>query len=211
MNNVIYNTLKKKDYVIKNYLIKVAHELSLELNDLLLLIYFMNQEQATLDLDSIKNDVYLTEEEAMQSYDRLLELNLIESQVIKNDRGLMDEVISTDNILKYVTNDIQRDIKRETKSNIFDEFQSEFGRTLSPMEYEVINGWLDMYDETMIHEALKEAVLSGAKSLRYITRILQAWKEKGYTKSPDVRKEENLDNTMVNLFTYDWLDDIDEQ
>jgi DNA replication protein len=211
MNNVIYNTLKKKDYVIKNYLIKVAHELSLELNDLLLLIYFMNQEQATLDLDSIKNDVYLTEEEAMQSYDRLLELNLIESQVIKNDRGLMDEVISTDNILKCVTNDIQRDIKRETKSNIFDEFQSEFGRTLSPMEYEVINGWLDMYDETMIHEALKEAVFSGAKSLRYITRILQAWKEKGYTKSPDVRKEENLDNTMVNLFTYDWLDDIDEQ
>lgn len=211
MNNVIYNTLKKKDYVIKNYLIKVAHELSLELNDLLLLIYFMNQEHATLDLDSIKNDVYLDEEEIMQSYDRLLELNLIESQVIKNDRGLMDEVISTDNILKYVTNDIQRDIKRETKSNIFDEFQSEFGRTLSPMEYEVINGWLDTYDESMIHEALKEAVFSGAKSLRYITRILQAWKEKGYTKSSDVRKEENLDNTMVNLFTYDWLDDIDEQ
>ncbi len=211
MNNVIYNTLKKKDYLIKNYLIKVAHELSLYLNDLLLLIYFMNVENPTLDIDAIRNSVYLTEDEIMVSYDKLLELNLIESKTITNDKGLMDEVISTDNILKYVTNDIQRDIKKENKSNVFDEFQEEFGRTLSPMEYEVINGWLDTYDESLIHEALKEAVFSGAKSLRYITRILQAWAKKGYKTSADVRKEINLDNTMVNLFEYDWLDDTDEQ
>jgi DNA replication protein len=210
MNNVIYNTLKKKDFVVKNYLIKVAHELSLDLNDLLLLIYFMNQENASLDLDSIKNEIYLNEAEVMESYDKLLELELIESKTVTKN-GVMDEVISTDNILKYATQDIQRDIKKETKNDIFEEIESEFGRTLSPMEYEVINGWLNKYDETLIHEALKEAVFSNAKSLRYITRILEAWTDKGYKTDKDVRGEKDLDNTMVSLFTYDWLDDVNEE
>ena len=210
MNNVIYNTLKKKDFVVKNYLIKVAHELSLDLNDLLLLIYFMNQENASLDLDSIKSEIYLNEAEVMESYDKLLELELIESKTVTKN-GVMDEVISTDNILKYATQDIQRDIKKETKNDIFEEIESEFGRTLSPMEYEVINGWLNKYDETLIHEALKEAVFSNAKSLRYITRILEAWTDKGYKTDKDVRGEKDLDNTMVSLFTYDWLDDVNEE
>ena len=210
MNNVIFNTLKKKDYVVKNYLIKVSHELGLELNDLLLLIYLMNQDTPTLDLDKIKSNIYLNEEEVMNSYDKLLELNLIESKTVTIN-GVMDEVISTDNIFKYATDDLQRDIKQEKKSNIFEELESEFGRTFSPMEYEVINGWLDKYDESLIHEALKEATFSNAKSLRYMTRILEAWKEKGYKTGNDIRKEKNLDNTMVDLFTYDWLDDTNEE
>lgn len=209
MNNVIFNTLKKKDYVVKNYLIKVSHELSLDLNDMLLLIYFMNQDNPTLDLEKIKENIYLSEEEAMNSYDKLLELSLIESKTVTIN-GVMDEVISTDNIFKYATDDLQRDIKQEKKSNIFEELESEFGRTFSPMEYEVINGWLKKYDESLIHEALKEATFSNAKSLRYMTRVLEAWANKGYKNSEDVRGEKNLDNTMVDLFTYDWLDDINE-
>ena len=210
MNNAIFNTLKKKDYVVKNYLIKVSHELSLDLNDVLLLIYFMNQDKPTLDLDSIKNNIYLSEEETTESYSKLLELNLIESKTVTIN-GVMDEVISTDNIFKYTTDDLQRDIKKEKKNNIFEEIEKEFGRTLSPMEFEVINGWLDKYDETLIHEALKEAVFSNAKSLRYMTRILEAWTQKGYKTSDDIRKEKNLDNTMVDLFTYDWTADTDEE
>ena len=211
MNTVIYDTLRKKDFVVKNYLIKVSHELSLDLNDMLLLIYFMNQENPTLDFEHITKTIYLTEEEAMQSYDKLIELTLVEARTIKNEAGKMDEVISTDNIFKYATEEIQKKIKRETKNNIFEEIESEFGRSLSPMEFEVINGWLDRYDESLIHEALKEAVFSNAKSLRYMTKILEAWKDKGYKVSEDIRKEKNLDNTMVDLFTYDWMNDEDEQ
>lgn len=210
MNNVIYDTLRKKDFVVKNYLVKVSHELSLDLNDMLLLIYFMNQENPTLDFEHITKTIYLTEEEAMASYDKLLELTLVESKTIKNDVGVMDEIISTDNIFKYATEEIQRKIKNETKNNIFEEIESEFGRPLSPMEYEVINGWLSKYDESLIHEALKEAVFSNAKSLRYITRILEAWTDKGYKTSSDIRKGKSVENTMVDLFTYDWMNDIDE-
>ena len=130
---------------------------------------------------------------------------------LRNEGKLVIIVTHSDNILKYATQDIQRDIKKETKNDIFEEIESEFGRTLSPMEYEVINGWLNKYDETLIHEALKEAVFSNAKSLRYITRILEAWTDKGYKTDKDVRGEKNLDNTMIDLFSYDWLDDVNEE
>lgn len=210
MNNVIYDTLRKKDFVVKNYLVKVSHKYSLDLNDMLLLIYFMNQENPSLDFEHITKTIYLTEEEAMKSYDRLLELSLVESKTIKNEAGVMDEIISTDNIFRFATEEIQKKIKSETKNSIFEEIESEFGRPLSPMEYEVIDGWLGKYDESLIHEALKEAVFSNAKSLRYITRILVAWTDKGYKKATDIRREKDMDNTMVDLFTYDWMNDVDE-
>ena len=59
----------------------------------------------------------------MNSYDKLLELNLIESKTVTIN-GVMDEVISTDNIFKYATDDLQRDIKQEKKSNIFEELET---------------------------------------------------------------------------------------
>ena len=41
MNEVVFKTLKEKDFIVKNYLLKVAADLKLTLNDTLLLIYFM--------------------------------------------------------------------------------------------------------------------------------------------------------------------------
>ena len=36
------------------------------------------------------------------------------------------------------------DVKEEEdESNIYSVFESELGRTLSPIEYELINGWLE--------------------------------------------------------------------
>ena len=211
MNNVLFKTLKKKDYLVKNYLIKVVHELELTLNDTLLLIYFMNQETPTLNLENIKENVYLNEEEAMNSFEKLVELDLIEVKTIENEQGVMEEIISCDNILQHATNDIQSDIKKEEKTDIFESLESEFGRTLSSMEFQIVNNWLDKYDESLIHEALKEAVYSNAKSFRYISRILQAWNEKGYKTSKDIKKDNTDDNIEINLFEYDWLDDPNEQ
>ena len=40
MNEVVFKTLKEKDFIIKNFLIKVALELKLSLNETILLVYF---------------------------------------------------------------------------------------------------------------------------------------------------------------------------
>ncbi|TJY44303.1 DnaD domain protein [Cohnella pontilimi] len=62
-------------------------------------------------------------------------------------------------------------------TNLFAVFEQEFGRPLSPMEVETINGWLDKdkYDEDLVLFALKESVFAGKLHFRYIDRILLDW------------------------------------
>ena len=68
-------------------------------------------------------------------------------------------------------------VNQQRSQNLFVVFEQEFGRLLSPMEYETIHGWLeqDRYDEGLILHALKEAVFAGKLSFRYIDRILIEW------------------------------------
>ncbi|MCR8842915.1 DnaD domain protein [Paenibacillus sp. SC116] len=65
----------------------------------------------------------------------------------------------------------------DNKPNLFDIFEKEFGRPLSPMECETIAGWIDddHYSEPIILMALKEAVFAGKVHFRYIDRILLEW------------------------------------
>jgi len=67
--------------------------------------------------------------------------------------------------------------QKDDISKLFHMFEQEFGRPLSPMEYETINGWIDhdAYSEELITLALKEAVFAGKLSFRYIDRILIDW------------------------------------
>ena len=66
MNDLVFNTLKEKDFIVKSYLLKVSVSLNLNLNDFILLIYFTNQEEPTLNIDNIKKYTYLTEEAIME-------------------------------------------------------------------------------------------------------------------------------------------------
>ncbi|MDE5630660.1 MAG: DnaD domain protein [Bacilli bacterium] len=214
MNEVVFNTLKGKDFVVKNFLIKVATELKLSLNETLLLIYFLNQEEPTLNIQNITNNIYLTEEEIMEAFTRLMGINLISVEVIKMRDGTRSEIISLDNIFKHVTSEITKNHQESQKENLFDVFESEFARPLSPMEFELINDWLIQgIDESLIIAALKEATYNGAKSLRYITKILLAWQEKGYKTKEDInktQKQESNESLLTDLFEYDWLADGQE-
>ena len=44
MNDLVFNTLKEKDFIVKSYLLKVSVSLNLNLNDFILLIYFVNKK-----------------------------------------------------------------------------------------------------------------------------------------------------------------------
>lgn len=213
MNEVVFNTLKGKDFVVKNFLIKVATELKLTLNETLLLIYFMNQEEPTLNIQNIESNIYLTEDEIMEAFSRLMGINLISMEVIKLRDGTRTEIISLDNVIKHATSEITKSHQEKEKQNLFDAFESEFGRGLSPMEYELVNKWLDDgIEESLIIEALKEATFNGAKNLRYIEKILIAWQQKGYKTKEDVHKTYKEDTSENNndLFEYDWLGLSDE-
>lgn len=210
MNDIIYNTLKKKDFVVKNFLLKIIKDMDLSLNEAILIIYFMNQEVPVLDIDTIVEETYMTEEETMEAYTKLAAIGVIETKIVKNDQGIREEVISLDNIIKSVSQDITKEGKAKLSVDLFAKFEEEFGRPLSPMEYELINNWLDKgTDEELIIEALKEAIYNGVKSLRYIEKILLNWKDKGYKSKNDVIngfKEEINDNILTDLYDYNCFD-----
>ena len=208
MNEVVFKTLKEKDFIIKNFLIKVALELKLSLNETILLVYFMNQEEPTLNIENITSNVYLNEEEIMQAYSRLIGINLVTVKVIKKENGMRKEIISLDNIIRYVTTDITKKHATVEKENLFDVFEREFGRTLSTMEFEIINEWMDSgFSKELI---LKESIYDGYRSLKSISTKLEYWKEKGYKNRHDINKglKEEAENTLFpELFDTNWLDD----
>ncbi|WP_370452221.1 DnaD domain-containing protein [Cohnella sp. AR92] len=73
--------------------------------------------------------------------------------------------------------------------NLFGVFEQEFGRPLTPMECETINGWLDNdgYPNELILFALKESVFAGKLHFRYIDRILLEWSRNRVNSVDDAR------------------------
>jgi DNA replication protein len=84
------------------------------------------------------------------------------------------------NYAEQKENSVDDDLLKLEEGNIYKLFEQEFGRLLSPMEYETIGMWFDQdkHSPSLIRLALKEAVLSQKLSLRYIDRILFEWKKK---------------------------------
>jgi DNA replication protein len=74
-------------------------------------------------------------------------------------------------------------------SNLFVLFEQEFGRPLTPFEYETINGWLDQdqYADELIRFALKESVFAGKLHFNYIDRILLGWSRNRVTNVKEAR------------------------
>ena len=212
MNQAIYSTLKQKDFIAKNFLFKVANELDLTTGELILLIYFTNQETPIFDVEKIANQTYLSVDDAIAAYTKLIGIGLISVDTTKDESNRLIETINLDNIFKSISMDISSSAKEIEESDIYSKFENEFGRTLSRYEYEVINDWLSTgVSVELIEEALKEAVISDIKTFKYVRGIISAWKEKGYKTKNDVAinktKEASFDKTSTQLFDYDWLSD----
>lgn len=59
---------------------------------------------------------------------------------------------------------------------LFDVFETEFGRPMSPIEYDELRSLQEHHSDDLIKLALREAVKNGARSLRYIESILRNWR-----------------------------------
>ncbi|GGC83517.1 DnaD domain protein [Enterococcus wangshanyuanii] len=86
----------------------------------------------------------------------------------------------------------QEHSSEESIKQLYQGFEKEFGRRLSPIELEMIGQWLetDHYQPELIRLALREAVLNQAYSLKYIDRILLAWERKNITTKEQVAEDQ---------------------
>ena len=131
---------------------------------------------------------------------------------MKRINKVLTETINLDLLYEKLAFSLNQ-VEEKEDSNLYSIFESEFGRTLSPMEYEIINSWKDNgYTEELIILALKEATYNGVSNLRYIDKIIYEWGKKGIKNKEDVennRKQFKNNNSNKNkeLFDYDWLND----
>lgn len=194
--------------IIPNYFIKYYKKFDLENKELLMLIYLLNcNEKLILDNKKISKDLYLEENEVLNIISSLIEKNYISIEMSKNN-GIIEEYISLDLFYEKINSYLIENDKKDNSSDIYSKFEKEFGRTLSPVEYETISKWIESnIPLELIEAALKEAILSGVNSIRYIDKILFEWNKKGYKTSSDIVNKNKKDEYIEEIYDYDWLNE----
>lgn len=214
----IEEVLRERPIILPRYLFNYYVRLGITSEELIILIFVIDRgDRAEYNPEAISNALCIDKFKVMELLDSLSQKKIISIEVEKNKAGKSEEYISLDLMYKKIMNIILA--KEETKTfdngDIFSIFESEFGRTISSMECQIIKGWIDdKFSHELIMEALKEAIYNGATSLKYIETILYSWRKKGYKTKEDVREAKNkyyenkkTEKEEKEIFYYDWLND----
>ncbi len=222
MTNLV-QLLKQGYFVMPLYLFQRRDKLNLSMEEFVFLVYLVNRgDKALFDLQKIKEDLQYETKEIMNLISLLTEKKLLSVNVHKNERGIMEETIDLslfyDKIGLLLVEDINA--SKEESTNMYEQFEKEFGRTLSPMEYEIIKAWIDAnMKEEFILRALKEATYNGVSNLRYIDKILYEWNRKGFKTIEDIERHEQerrkemkpKTSSKEETFDYNWFDEEDHE
>ncbi len=214
MNNKVINILKEKPIIIPKILFKNYKKLNITEEELIVLIYIINLGNVIVYNPSIFiKDLNMDKYKVMEILNSLTEKNIIDIKVEKNEKDLTEEYIYLDTLYNKLFNLLAEDSNNEINlntENLFTLFETELGRTISPMECEIIKEWQNNYQEELIKEALKEAIYNNVRNLKYIDRILYTWKTKGITTKEDIIKDKKNYRKQVvatNVFDYNWLEE----
>ena len=201
--------LKNGTVTIPRLLLNNYANLKISDKEFIILIYLLNDIDTVYNPSKISKVLNINISDVLSSISSLEELGILQIEIRKIEKKSEEHVI-LDNLYKklaYITVN-----EEEKSSDIYSIFEKEFGRTLSPMEYEIISKWLDeKFSESLIVEALKEAVFNNVSSLNYVDRILRDWKKKGIKSVNDALKEKEKfvakKQTKEQIFEYDWLNE----
>lgn len=146
--------------------------------------------------------------------------NMIGSQSIGAFKKQQQRRIGRTNVAQVSANcPIEKELEVEkekdsnnssNKINIAEFLENEYGRTISPIEYEEIAKWREWYSDDIILYAIKISILNNKKTFSYINGILKNWKSCNYKTLEEIKKEnyKNEDTSeKIIIEEYDWLND----
>ena len=216
----LVSVFKQGHLVIPLFILQSYKKFNLKMDEFVFLMYLYNLGDSSIfNPGKFAEDLNMELAEVMEYIGNLTDKKLIRVEVIKNDKGLMEEVVLLDdfyNKLSLVTMDEINQVSKSDNSDIFEIIEKEFGRTLSPIEYEIIKAWLDGgMSEELIKEAIKEATFNGVSNLRYIDKILYEWGKLGIKNVADVeanrkkrsKAKEAADGVDLEIVDWNWFDD----
>lgn len=175
---------------ISNLLLKNYTKLGLDTNEFMLWLQLHAAHQAGEDfpdLTIIAKNMGNTIEKIYGVLNSLVEKEFVTLETALDESGKQSDrynlmpAYEKLNILKE-----QERFEAEEKNDLAAQkkmlrsFEQEFGRPLSPIEYQKIGYWLneDHYSPSLIELALQEAVLNQAYNFKYIETVLQSWEKK---------------------------------
>lgn len=158
----------------------------------LLMVFSKSNEDLTTNL--LKQYMTCTIEEI----DRIL-VSLIQKKVIE----IVGARIDISRIYKILQMSLVEKKEKE-KVDLLKIFEAEFGRTLSPMEVDSLRMFKrEGFKDEMIIDALREAIMRNARSLRYIETILRDWQINGVKKT----FKEKVPAKKEEYIAYEWWND----
>lgn len=218
MKDQVMKLLTAKKIVVSGEIIKVAINSNLSLDEFLVLIYFDNSFNNNFDIELVSKVLGLDVNKAMEAFNSLMVKGLVSLESVKDIENRLNEVVKLDGTYRLIMDSSIEESKSIVKEDIFRTFEKELGRTMSPMELELINGWLiSGTSEELILGALREAVYNGVSNFRYIDKIIYEWEKKGFKTMDEVNsyiknryneksKDKVVSKKEQEISDYDWLD-----
>ena len=232
-NQLLKEWLAAGNTTISNILLKKYRDIGLTNEQLVLLLQlksFMDSGIFFPDTKEIAKRMGVSSSDVFQGIHDLIQKNVLSIETEKNAEGKTNDQYCLSLLWDKLTlllvqtkKNVQNQEEKILEKDLYQHFESEFGRALSPIEIQTIGLWLDedKYSTELIEMALREAVLSQVYNLKYVDRILLSWERKNIRSRAQVEKEaknrrqtnnpetkrptENKTPTKVPL--HNWLND----
>ena len=198
------NMFTSKDFVINSNIVKCISAIDITLDEFLLVLYFINVS-SLLNTEDIQEQLGFVVEKIFNTFTSLINKKYIE-MVVTNNNGEVIEQIKLDPLYDRLA--LNKKTDSTNNKDIYAMFESELGRTLSSFEYEMINKWLEKgVSEETIKSALKEAVLNGVRSFKYIDKIVYEWSKKGIKNKIKEEKQKEDKAEDDSILDFEWFDE----
>lgn len=150
--------INRRDWVLEN-----LGSLSLSGTEALvvLMVDFLNSQNTEISLDILSDRTGINIETVDDAIQSLVSKSFLNFQVQNHTLVFSIDGIFDDN-LHY----------EHVDTNIFNTFETEFGRLLSQNELQLLNTWLQKYSQEDILDSLSSAIIYKKVSMQYINAIL---------------------------------------
>lgn len=227
--------LHQGQLTIPNVLLKYYRQIGLNERELVVLLQLQaaNQQESFPNFQTIAQQMNCSRDELFEAIQSLINKQVLTIHTIQNSAGKSEDRLNFDVLYEKLWHCLQQQHKQAAEKeetlklqDLYTLFEQEFGRSLSPIELDTLNMWLDddHYAPELIQMALKEAVLNQVYSLKYIDRILLSWEKKNITTKAQVLEEskkfrqtknDQLERSqaqrkkpMKDVPLHDWLRDV---
>ena len=215
MSNVQMEALDFR-YLLLEYYRKLRLDEN-ELATILMINHLLEQKNTLITPDLLSMKMSLSTKELDKIFVSLMERGFLEfttgKKIKVSLKPLQKKLYEVFQISLAKEQETQTSVEKTAYlKNIYEVFEKELHRPLSPLEFSLIGEWVDQgYSDETIINALKECLSKGKKSLKSVDKILLQWQARddieaaGFTAvNKDWHKD--IERTM-EIAKAKWIDD----